>query len=176
MTAVVRSIRSLRAIMAEAALALAPLMLRVALALPFYNSGLTKWSTFLTLSPAATFLFEERFKLHIFGSIYDLPYPDFLGTFDAVAEIVLPALLIVGFATRFSAFGLLIMTGVIQLVVPEGWSTYHLPWATFAVALIAIGPGPFSLDHLVDKHFNNAGLAFRTTPDNPAKVIEAKTR
>lgn len=169
MSPVVRGIRALLDAMAKVAIGIAPLLLRLALALPFYNSGLTKWSGFLTLSPAASFLFEEEFKLHIFGSTYDLPFPDFLGAFDAVAEVALPALLIVGFATRFSAFGLLIMTAIIQLVVPEGWSTYHFPWATFAVALIAIGPGPLSLDYLVDRYLNSAGLPFRIPQTSPRK-------
>jgi putative oxidoreductase len=70
---------------------------------------------------------------------------------DGVAEIALPVLLVIGLATRFSALGLLVMTGVIQLVVPEGWANFHLPWAALAVAIIAIGPGGLSLDHLIDR-------------------------
>jgi putative oxidoreductase len=41
------------------------------------------------------------------------------------------------------------MTFVIQLVVPDGWLTYHLPWAAMAFALIALGPGALSLDRLI---------------------------
>jgi putative oxidoreductase len=41
------------------------------------------------------------------------------------------------------------MTGVIQLVVPYTWSNFHLPWATMAISLIAIGPGDLSLDGLI---------------------------
>lgn len=133
------------------AYAVAPLALRIALAVPFFRSGLTKWDGFLELSPAAAFLFEEQFKLHIFGGVYNLPMPDTLALFDAIAEIILPVLLVVGLATRFSALGLLVMTGVIQLVVPDGWANFHLPWAAMAVALIALGPGRLSLDHTVDK-------------------------
>ena len=59
-------------------------------------------------------------------------------------------LLVIGLATRFSALGILVMTGVIQLVVPEGWANFHLPWAALAVAIIALGPGTLSLDHLID--------------------------
>jgi len=40
------------------------------------------------------------------------------------------------------------MTGVIQLVVPEGWANFHLPWAALATAIMALGPGKLSLDHL----------------------------
>lgn len=137
--------------MAKAASVAAPLFLRVALALPFFKSGLTKWDGFLSLSPSADFLFEEEFKLHVFGRIYDLPAPDLIAFASASAEIVFPILLVLGLATRFSALGLLCMTAVIQLIVPEGWANFHLPWASMAIALIAIGPGRLSLDHLVGK-------------------------
>ncbi|MBS0597582.1 MAG: DoxX family protein [Proteobacteria bacterium] len=127
----------------------APLFLRVALALPFFKSGLTKWDGFLSLSPAASFLFEEEFKLHILGQVYDLPVPDVLAFASGLGEIIFPILLILGLATRFSALGLLGMTAVIQLIVPEGWANFHLPWATMAIALIAIGPGRLSLDQWI---------------------------
>lgn len=129
----------------------APPVLRIALAVPFFKSGLTKWDGFLSLSPAAEFLFEDEFKLHIFGEAYDFPLPTTFAYLDSIAEIVLPVLLVIGLATRFSALALLIMTGVIQLVVPEGWANFHLPWAGLALALIALGPGPLSLDHLLEK-------------------------
>jgi len=125
----------------------APLFLRVALALPFFKSALTKWDGFLSLSPAASFLFEDEFKLHILGKVYDLPIPDVLAFASGSAEIIFPTLLILGLATRLSALGLLGMTAVIQLIVPDGWANFHLPWAAMAIALIAIGPGRLSLDH-----------------------------
>jgi putative oxidoreductase len=131
---------------------LAPPLLRVALAVPFFKSGLTKWDGFLSLSPAAVFLFEDEFKLHIFGQSYDFPLPTAVAFLDGVAEIVLPVLLLVGLATRFSALGILVMTGVIQLVVPEGWANFHLPWAALAVAIIALGPGTLSLDHVITRY------------------------
>jgi putative oxidoreductase len=157
MTFLEKSIRIITDLMMHIALVLAPPMLRIALAVPFFKSGLTKWTGFLSLSPAATFLFEEQFKLHIFGAEYGMPAPALLALFDGVAEIVLPILLVLGLATRFSALGLLIMTGVIQLVVPGGWANFHLPWAALAVAIIALGPGAFSLDHLI-KQWATSGV------------------
>jgi putative oxidoreductase len=136
--------------LARVAQVAAPPVLRIALTVPFFKSGLTKWDGFLSLSPAAVYLFEEEFKLHIFGQAYDFPLPTVFAYFDGIAEIVLPLLLVVGFATRISALGLLVMTGVIQLVVPEGWANFHLPWAALAIAIIALGPGMLSLDYLVD--------------------------
>ena len=153
LTIIVRLIRAILDLLAQGALILAPPLLRIALAVPFFKSGLTKWDGFLSLSPAAVFMFEDEFKLHIFGQAYDLPIPDVLAWLDSIAEIVLPILLVVGLATRFSSLGLLVMTGVIQLVVPDGWANFHLPWAAVAVAIVALGAGPLSLDHLADRLF-----------------------
>lgn len=129
----------------------APPLLRVALAVPFLRSGLTKWSGFLSLSPVAPYMFEEMFKLHLFGHAYSFPAPDVIAHIDAAAEIALPCLLLLGLATRFSAFGLLVMTGIIQLTVPQGWANFHLPWAALAAAIMAVGPGALSLDWLIER-------------------------
>ena len=145
------TVREVSGWLACAAQVVAPPVLRIALAVPFFKSGLTKWDGFLSLSPAATFLFEEEFKLHIFGQAYDFPLPTAFAYLDSIAEIVLPVLLVFGLATRFSALALLVMTGVIQLVVPEGWANFHLPWAGLALAIIALGPGALSLDRLLER-------------------------
>lgn len=50
---------------------------------------------------------------------------------------------------RFAALGILLMTAVIQLTVPEGWATFHLPWAAMALALAIYGGGPLALDRLL---------------------------
>lgn len=143
--------------LARMAYVIAPPLLRIALAVPFFKSGLTKWDGFLSLSPAAGFLFESVFKLHVFGQSYSIPFPATVAFMDGVAEIVLPILLVAGLATRFSALGLLVMTAVIELVVPEGWANFHLPWASIAVAIIALGPGPLSLDFVLARIFRQGG-------------------
>lgn len=146
-----QTVRNIAARLARAALVLAPPVLRIALAVPFFRSGLTRWDGFLSLSPSAAYLFEEEFKLHIFGALYDFPAPDVIAHLVGIAEITLPILLVLGLATRFAALALLIMAGVIQLVVPDGWANFHLPWAAMAIAIIAIGPGLLSFDHLIDR-------------------------
>ncbi len=129
----------------------APPTLRIALALPFFRSGLTRWDGFLSLSQGTIFLFEEQFKLHIFGGLYSFPAPLVCAYLVGISEIALPVLLLVGLATRFSAAGLLIMTSVIQLTYPEGWVNFHLYWAALALAIMALGSGPLSLDWLIGK-------------------------
>ncbi|MBI2718411.1 MAG: DoxX family protein [Rhizobiales bacterium] len=138
--------------LAWAAYVVAPPVLRIALALPFFRSGVTRWDGFLSLAPSAQYLFEEEFKLHIFGGEYAFPAPLVVAHLTATAEITLPILLALGLATRLSATGLLIMTGVIQLVVPDGWANFHLYWAALALAIIALGAGPISLDRLIVRY------------------------
>jgi putative oxidoreductase len=150
-TRVENAVRDVVEWFARVAQIVAPPVLRIALAVPFFKSGPTKWDGFLSLSPAAAYLFEDEFKLHILGEAYDFPMPIAVAYLDGIAEIVLPVLLVIGLATRFSAVGLLVMTGVIQLVVPDGWANFHLPWAGLALAIIALGPGGLSLDHLLEK-------------------------
>ena len=138
-------------LLAKCGTLIAPPAARIALALPFFRSGLTRWDGFPKLTDATIYLFEEEFKLHIFGGEYSIPVPDLVAFMTGMAEIALPMLLILGFATRLSALGLLAMTGVIQLVVPDGWVNFHLYWAALALSIIAMGPGPLSLDHLIKK-------------------------
>ena len=135
-------------LLSSVALAAAQPTLRVALALPFLRSGMTRWDGFLNLAPTTSFLFEEEFKLHILGGEYAIPFPDQVAFMTGCAEIALPVLLLVGFATRLSALGLLAMTGVIQLVMPDGWQNFHLYWAAMALAIIAVGPGSLAMDRL----------------------------
>ena len=130
---------------------LAQLALRVALAVPFYRSGLTKWDSFGKLSDSAVYLFREEFRLHIFGSEIAYPAPALVAHLSGIAEITLPVLLVLGLGTRWAALGLLGMTCIIQLTEPDGWANFHLPWAAISLALITWGGGPLSLDALLSR-------------------------
>lgn len=128
------------------------LALRVALAVPFWRSGINKWDGFLQLNEVAVLLFAQEFKLHLPGGPYAFPAPGVVAFLSGSAEILFPLLLVVGLATRLSALALLIMTIVVQLTVPSGWPV-HLTWAAMALALMAWGPGKLSLDHLIARAF-----------------------
>jgi putative oxidoreductase len=127
------------------------LSLRIALAVPFWRSGLTKWDGFLALAGSARYLFEQEFRLHVFGREIAYPLPDVVAHLSGIAEICLPILLVLGLGTRFAAAGMLLMTGIIQLTVPDGWANFHLPWAAMALALVVYGPGRASLDALLSR-------------------------
>ena len=125
------------------------LALRVALAVPFFKSGLTKWDGFLQLSSGAVYLFTQEFKLHILGSEIPYPFPLTMATLSGIGEIVLPILLVLGLFTRFAALGIICMTAIIQLTVPDGWANFHLPWAAMALTLLTFGAGRIALDALI---------------------------
>lgn len=121
--------------------------LRFALAVPFWRSGINKWDGFLHINDVAILLFTSEFRLHLPGGPYPYPFPSAVAFASGTAEIVLPVLLVIGLASRAAALSLLAMTVVIQLTVPEGWPV-HVTWAAMALAIMAWGPGRWSLDHL----------------------------
>lgn len=121
-------------------------VLRVALAVPFWKSGILKWAGFLQLNETAIDLFTDEFKLHLPGGPYDFPAPAVMAFLSGCVEIAFPVLLVFGLGTRFAAAGLLLMTCIVQLTVPDGWPI-HITWAAMALAIMAWGPGRLSVDH-----------------------------
>jgi putative oxidoreductase len=124
------------------------LVMRLALAVPFWRSGILKWSGFGRLSDTAVTLFTDELMLHLPGGPYHFPTPTVTAFLSGSGEILFPILLIIGLGTRFAALGLLFMTLIVGLTVPDGWPV-HLTWGAMALGIIAWGPGPISIDHLV---------------------------
>ena len=129
---------------------LVQVVMRVALAVPFWRSGILKWSGFLKLSDTATTLFSDEFMLHLPGGPYHYPAPTVMAFLSGSGEILFPILLVLGLGTRFAALGLLFMTAIVELTVPDGWPV-HITWAAMALGIMAYGPGRASLDHLLGK-------------------------
>ncbi len=139
------------------------LLARFSLAGVFWRSGQTKVEGFAIdlvegqleigwprLSANAVDLFREEYRLPL------LP-PEWSALLAATGEHLLPALLLLGLATRLSAAGLLAMTAVIQLLVyPGAWPT-HGVWAAALLWLMLRGPGAVSLDHALARGFSRAG-------------------
>ena len=123
-------------------------VLRVALSVPFWRSGILKWDGFLQLNDTAVELFTSEFMIHLPGGPYPYPAPAIVAFLSGCAEIGLPILLVLGFATRFAATGLLFMTCIVELTVPDGWPI-HITWAAMALGIMAWGPGRLSLDQSV---------------------------
>ena len=147
-----------RLVQAVALPAFVQLVMRVALAVPFWRSGILKWDGFLKLSDTAVTLFTDEFMLHLPGGPYHFPAPAVMAFLSGSGEILFPILLVFGLATRFAALGLLFMTAIVELTVPDGWPI-HITWAAMALGIMACGPGRISIDYLV-RHFCQS-------PENP---------
>jgi len=114
----------------------------------FWQSGQTKLDGW-HVSSSAIYLFQEEYKLPLID-------PVVAAHAAAFAEHFFPVLLVLGLASRFAAFSLLVMTTVIEVFVyPDAWPT-HGVWATCFVVVIARGPGLLSLDHLIARRFGGA--------------------
>jgi putative oxidoreductase len=125
-------------------LSILSILARLSLAVVFWRSARTKVAdgTLLTLSDNAVWLFREEYKLPL------LP-PELAAHMALLAEHALPALLLIGLASRLAALGLLVMTLVIQLFVYPDAYPVHGPWAVCALVVMVHGAGVFSVDHLL---------------------------
>ena len=121
------------------------LFVRIVLGGVFWRSGQTKVveGTYFTLSDSTFELFRTEYA--------GVPLPAELAAPMAnAAEHILPALLLVGLFTRFSALGLIGMTLVIQFFVyPDAWWPEHSLWIGLALILVVRGGGLASLDILL---------------------------
>jgi putative oxidoreductase len=129
------------------------LMARAAIFTVFWRSAQTKidgWEIFgqnlqfFNVTSTTVFLFENE---------YDLPLlpPELAAYMATFGEFFLSLFILLGFATRLSALGLLIMTLVIQvLVYPEAWPT-HVLWAGLLLYLLKFGAGKMSIDQMLIK-------------------------
>lgn len=67
----------------------------------------------------------------------------------AIMQFVLPILLVLGLATRFTALLLLGLTVLLNLhVMPHMLWSAHVYWAALLLALVSLGAGPISLDQI----------------------------
>ena len=126
---------------------------RFSIAAVFWNSGQTKVQGFVAnlvsgefslgwprLSDTALALFQDEYKLPLLS-------PAIAAPLAATAEHLLPLLILLGLATRFSALALLGMTLVIQCFVYPGAYATHGTWAAVLLYLMVHGPGKLSVDH-----------------------------
>ena len=93
---------------------------------------------------------ETTFQL--FETQYaDLPIaPAAAAYLFSYAEFVLPVCLLLGFATRFAAAGLLALTMLLQIyVAPAMWWSLHVYWLSILLVLVLLGPGAISIDALI---------------------------
>jgi putative oxidoreductase len=80
-----------------------------------------------------------------------LPLSPLLAAYVVVAaEFILPICVVLGFATRFAALGLLIVTALLQVfVMPQALWSAHVYWASMLLVLLSLGAGPLSIDAVI---------------------------
>lgn len=124
----------------NAAQPLAALAARVYLAQVFFLSGLTKirdWETTLLL-------FTEEYKVPLLS-------PQLAAISGTAGELVLPVLLLIGMAGRFSALGLSVVNAVAVVsladIAPAALQQ-HITWGVLLAALAVYGVGKWSVDCL----------------------------
>ena len=117
----------------NAAQPLAALAARVYLAQVFFLSGLTKirdWETTLLL-------FTEEYKVPLLS-------PQLAAISGTAGELVLPVLLLIGLAGRFSALGLSVVNAVAVVsladIAPAALQQ-HITWGVLLAALAVYGVG-----------------------------------
>jgi putative oxidoreductase len=112
----------------------------------FLKSGwlkVTNWQNTL-------FLFQNEYHTPV------LP-PDIAAVMGAGGELVFPALLVVGLASRLGALGLsavniMAVVSYADVLLSDGFEAalgQHYMWGFGLVVLIVFGPGKASLDHLL---------------------------
>ena len=151
----VRTVRAVIAMLEKTPHSLLALLARFSVAAVFWASGQTKIEGFVLnivsgefvlgwpqLSESALALFQDEYRLPLLS-------PEFAAPMAAVAEHLLPLMLLIGLGTRFAALGLLGMTLVIQLFVyPDAYAT-HGTWAAALLYLVMRGPGVVSCDQII---------------------------
>ena len=122
-------------------LSIVQLAMRIGVGLAFLNAGLLKYRSF----DYATRLFEETYKIPLLA-------PAVEARSAMVNELTCSMLLLLGLATRVATLPLLAMMLIIQIVYPSAWPD-HVLWGSILIFLLMRGPGPFSIDHLINRHF-----------------------
>ena len=121
---------------------LVALVARIAAASVFWRSALTKVDDSFQIEDKTFFLFAEEYKVPLLPA----ELAAYLGTYQ---ELIGSVLLVVGLATRLTAFAFIGMVAIIQtFLYPNAWPV-HLLWFALLFLILARGPGAISLDHLI---------------------------
>ena len=122
---------------------LAALMARVYVAQVFFLSGLTKlrdWGTTVAL-------FTDEYKVPFLS-------PAVAAVLGTAGELVLPILLVLGLAGRFSALGLLVVNAVAVVALSDispAALQQHFLWGALLAALAIYGVGLWSVDRFIKR-------------------------
>lgn len=139
------SLRALVRQLERVPLSIIQLAMRIGVGAVFFRAGLLKYNSW----EFTVVLFRDEYKVPLLD-------PVTAAQLAMIQELTIPLLLFVGLATRMATVPLLGMIAVIQTFVFPGAWTEHLVWASILVFLLTRGPGAFSLDYVIARHFGTA--------------------
>ncbi len=127
------------------------LLFRGWVAYVFFNSGLQKIASWND-EYGVMYLFKEEYKVPLLDPVVAA----YLAT---AGELVLPVLVLFGFASRLSAFALSILNIVAVIayyatLAKVGQVTPHIFWGAMMLSIIVFGPGYFSIDQWIKEKFS----------------------
>jgi len=123
-------------------LSILQLGMRIGIGMVFFKAGLLKYNSF----EFAIKLFEDEYKVPLLA-------PAVAARIAMMNELTTSTLLFAGLATRLATLPLLGMISVIQIFVyPSAWPD-HVLWGSILIFLLTRGPGPFSMDYLIERYF-----------------------
>src|SRR5262249_25980384 len=131
----------LRAWLARFPFSVVQLAMRLGVGLAFFNAGLVKYKSF----DYATQLFAEAYKVPLLA-------PAVAARIAMINELTCSVLLLLGLATRLATLPLLAMILIIQIVYVDALPD-HVLWGSILIFLMTRGPGPFSIDYLIERCF-----------------------
>ena len=139
-------INSIRGWLGRFPLSILQLGMRIGVGMVFFNAGLLKYKSF----EFAVKLFEDEYKVPILA-------PAVAARMAMINELTTSTMLFLGLATRLVTLPLLGMISVIQIFVYPGAWPDHVLWGSTLIFLLTRGPGPFSIDYLIDRWYRKRG-------------------
>jgi putative oxidoreductase len=124
--------------------------MRIGVGMVFFKAGLLKYGSF----DSTVQLFQDIYKVPLLSPVTAAHITTFF-------ELAFPVLLFAGLATRLATLPLLGEIAVIEIFVfpVTAWSD-NLFWGTVLIFILTRGPGPISLDYLIERYLakRHAGL------------------
>lgn len=138
--------------------ALVALALRLLMARVFFFDGQSKITGSLLSFDLYNFNFSMVLPMQVKAETFSafltayppLAIPPVIAAYALTyAEFALPILLVLGFATRFAALGLLLVTAMQFYLMPAGLWTAQVYWAGILMVPLSRGAGQLSIDHII---------------------------
>src|ERR1700751_5516876 len=127
-------------------LSIIQLGMRIGVGIVFFKAGLLKYQSF----EFAVKLFEDEYKLPFLA-------PAIGARMAMINELTTSTLLFLGLATRLVTLPLFGMISVIEIFVYPGAWPDHVLWGSILIFLLTRGPGPFSIDYLIERWYRKRG-------------------